>query len=224
MRSALWFRAPNDARRAFSARRLSLWRLLAALAELASLVLPALAVTMLVSRHWVESGVPDLVRSGVLAGLAAVLAAAGMINRRRRPEEVDARTERIVAMIHVVPSLVLLVLGVLFLQAGTVDGSSAWALSGPVADIVVSVIRWRQNPIPRDGAAARALKEEARLERALSDVSAAQSIELREEIRAAVIVARARGFISEEESIRARQAPLGRLGITMAPVDVPAKG
>lgn len=218
VRQALWFRAPRDVRRAFSARHFSLWKLLGAVAELASVVLPALALMMFVSRHWVVAGQPDLVRSGLLAALAAGLAAVGMIDRRRRPETVDAKTERVVAVIHIVPSLALVVIGVLLLQAGTVDAGSAWALIGPVADIVLSVVRWRWNPPPRDVAADRALKEEARLERALAEVTPAQAAELRDEIRAAVEAARAKGLIGEEDARRALRAPLGRLGLTMAPV------
>ncbi|MFJ2551399.1 hypothetical protein [Microbacterium sp. NPDC087591] len=220
VRMALWFRAPADARRAFAARHFSLGGLLLSLAEIASLLLPALALVTLVSRHWVD-GQPDLVRSGVLAGLAAALSVVGMIARRSRPEGVDARTERLVAVVHIVPSLIVLVLGVMFLTSGAVDGSAAWALAGPVIDIALSVVRWRRNRPAADAAAERASKEDVRLDRALATIAPERSVALRAELHEALKLASARGLVGPEETSRAERAPFGRLGVTMAPARPP---
>lgn len=218
--TALWFRAPNEARRAFAARHFSLGKLLLSLGEIASLLLPALALLTLVSRHWIDSQ-PDLVRSGVLAGLAAALSVVGMIARHSRPEGVDAGTERLVAVVHIVPSLLVLVLGVTFLASGAVDGSAAWALAGPVMDITLSVVRWRRNRPAADAANDRASKEDVRLDRALATIPPERSVALRAELRDALMLASACGLIGAEETSRAEQAPFGRLGVTMAPARPP---
>lgn len=220
VRMALWFRAPDEVRRAFAARHFSLGKLLLSLAEIASLLLPALALVTLVSRHWVD-GQPDLVRSGVLAGLAAALSAVGMIARHSRPEGVDAGTERLVAVVHIVPSLIVLVLGAMFLASGAVDGGAAWALAGPVMDIALSVVRWRRNRPAADSAADRASKEDVRLDRALAAIAPERTVALRAELHEALTLASARGLVDAEATSRAERAPFGRLGVTMAPARPP---
>lgn len=218
VRMALWFRAPKDARRAFAARHFSLGKLLLSLAEIVSLVLPALALVTLVSRHWVDDQ-PDLVRSGVLAGLAAALSVVGMIARHSRPEGVDARTERLVAVVHIVPSLTVLILGARFLASGVVDGSTVWALLGPVMDIALSVVRWMRNRPAADTAADRASKEDVRLDRALAAIAPERSVALRAELHEALRLVSERGLVGSEEISRAERAPFGRLAVTMAATD-----
>lgn len=214
VRMALWFRAPDEVRRAFAVRHFSLGKLLLSMAEIASLVLPALALVTLVSRHWVDDQ-PDLVRSGVLAGLAAVLSVVGMAARRSRPEGVDARTERLVAVVHIVPSLIVLILGAVFLGSGAVDGSAAAALVGPLADIALSVVRWVRNRPAPNQITERATKEDMRLDRALADIRPERALDLRAELHEALALATARGLIGPGEAARAERAPFGRLAVTM---------
>lgn len=212
VRTALSIRAPRHLRKFFLVGRSSPFQPLLALMQIASVTLPAIALVMLVSRH---SDSVDILRSGILAGIAALLGVVSLVHYRRHPELTDVRTARLLGRLHLFPSLLTLIIATVLLVRGDADASSAWVLVLVVADIVVGLLHLLFHPRPVDPNAARARQLEEQLEAAIAGIDPKRQIEIRTDLAEAIKVLRTEGLIDSDSFERARAAPLGRLAATM---------
>lgn len=92
---------------------------LLAIAQIASIVLPAVAAFGSVRAVVIEGEQLDLALVGAAMGVAALIAFSGILSQRRRPESVHPRTARLLGVIHLVSALAVLVMaGMAVTQSG----------------------------------------------------------------------------------------------------------
>lgn len=187
------------------------------LTNIASFTLPTVAAFLLFSWYLGGSAQGPLVLAGVLAGIAAIIAGVGLITEVRRQLGTDPKIGRMLAWWHIVPALVGLVILVVAGRDGS-DGVLIGAI-GLLADLVVGGLHF----IVYRGAAQtnsqRWARQLDRLKAALDATPLDVRSRIYSDVQAALALLREREFISRTEWEQAREAPIGLLGLEMAPRD-----
>lgn len=217
VRSALSTMSPAAARRYFAKGRIDPLRPFIALMHLAGPVLPAVALVVLASRHLPRPDGARFLPAVILIAIAVLLGTISLIGNVRHRDEVEPRTAVMIGWAHLVPSLILLVFVVRALATGRSADAQPWMVVVFALDAIVGVLYLVLTPRPKDRAAARVDRARALWRNAMATLSAADQEKVRTELGEAIDVLIDRGLIDQETADRAREAPLGLLGVTLDP-------
>lgn len=217
IRSALSTMSPTAARRYFAKGRVDPLQPIIALLYLVGPVLPAVALVVLASRHVPRQDGVSFLPATILVAIAVLLGTMNLIGNVRHRDEVEPRTARMIGWVHLVPSLILLVFVVQALATGRSADARPWMAAVFALDVIVGVLYLVLTPRPKDRAAARIERARARWRRAMATLSAADQQTVRAELGESIDVLIERGLIDQATADQAREAPLGLLGITLAP-------
>ncbi|MDE0547482.1 hypothetical protein [Microbacterium sp. C7(2022)] len=186
------------------------------LTNIASFTLPTVAAFLLFS--WSLGGseqAAPLVLAGVLAGIAAIIAGIGLITEVRRQLGTDPKIGRMLALWHIVPALV----GLMILVAAGWDGSEGGLIgtAGLLADLVVGGLHFTVYRGVAQTNSQRWARQLDRLKAALDATPLDVRARIYSDVQAALALLAEREFISRAEWEQAREAPIGLLGLEMAP-------
>jgi hypothetical protein len=213
IRSVLSTMSPVSARKFFARGRVRPLQPVVALMQLAGPVLPAVALVLLASSHLPR---PDGVRflpAVIVVAIAVVLV---ILNVRDR-EEVEPGPAFLIGWCHLVPSAILLIFSMQAIATGRSADAAPWMAVVFALDVIVGVLYLVLTPRPKDPVAARAERARARWRNAMASLTPTQESELRDELAETLDLLAERGLIDAATAHRARQAPLGLLGATLAP-------
>ncbi|KAA9089042.1 hypothetical protein [Microbacterium radiodurans] len=206
--------APREAWRDLVPSRPAFVQPLLAIAQIASIVLPAVAAFGSVRAVLIEGDQLDLGVAGTAMGVAAVIALSGILSQRRRPESAHPRTARMLGIIHLVSALAVLVMAAMAFADDRVTG--VWGIAGVLADLAIGVffvVRYRR--VPEDENRDNVERAARGLKRRIDRLSPGDAAAILVEIGAAVDTLAERGLIDAAAATRARRAPLGLLAVTM---------
>lgn len=202
---------PQEARR--TETRVTLGSFLKSLAILLSIALPTLAAGMMI--QWATRGQSPwdmpLGYAGPILAFAFVVSLFGAFESLRRRRASAWGSLIVIAIVNIVPAAIVLIIG-LTAAAPYLEGTGYW-LAVAAAHIALHVFLLARGPIPRGGPR----NEVENVDQALTEVPESRREEARAERDAAIRELVARGSISADEAERASAAPLGKLGMTMAP-------
>ncbi|WP_423494611.1 hypothetical protein IM711_03490 [Microbacterium esteraromaticum] len=153
----------------------------------------------------------------ILIAIAVLLGTISLIGNVRHRDEVEPRTAIMIGWAHLVPSLILLVFVVQALATGRSADVQPWMVVVFALDAIVGVLYLVLTPRPKDRAAARVERARALWRNAMATLVAADEKKVRAELAGAIDVLLERDLIDRETADRAREAPLGLLGVTLAP-------
>ncbi|KZE91617.1 hypothetical protein [Microbacterium sp. TNHR37B] len=180
-----------------------------------ALTLPVLGMLALFGWVFRPDRTASVLMVGIMALIAALLVTPGLVSNLRRRELVDASSARLLGWLHLIPSTIAFLIGTAAFAAGKADVPLALLLiAGDVATGVVHLVMFRR---PGDVNAARWTRNMARLKTAMEAVPAAERERVSADLRAAFDELEKRAVVSPDQIERARDRPLGMLGMGMAP-------
>jgi hypothetical protein len=207
--------APAEAWRDLSKGVAKGWGCLLTIANIASFTLPLVAAIIVLAWPLGRGDVAQVGLGGALAGLAAVIAGVGFITDRRDTVGVDPKVGRLLGALHLVPSTVGAVVAVTaVLQDAAIGGIG---VIGFLADVAVGALSFWLYRTPADSGTARWERNIRRLQGALDAMPPGERARAYSDIQHALEVLGTRGILPDETLVRAMEAPLGMLGMTMAP-------
>lgn len=187
---------------------------LLALAQIASLVIPAVAAFASLRAVLVEADRLDLAVAGTAMGVAALIALFGVLSQRGRPESVHPRTVRTIGIIHLLSALAVTVVAVPAFLDDRLFG--AWGIAGVLIDLALGAfLTIRHRRMPADENRDIVERAGAGLGRRIDALPPAAAAATLTAIGEAVDILASRGLTSTADAARARRTPLGLLGVTM---------
>lgn len=184
---------------------------------IASFVTPLFGALLMVAAVIDDDGFDwALAAAGWLTLVSVAVTVYGEWQERRHPRALTTGTVLIIAGLHLLPGVVTLGIGLL-VALPSVEGASRWWLLVVVADVAIHIamlVRGRtrrggpQHPIDN-------------VQRAVAELPADVAATVIAERRAAIDLLVERALIDVETAERAKAAPLGLLGPTMAPALLP---
>lgn len=217
LRRAMAYFAPAAAWRDLSKGVASGWGCLLTIANIASFTLPLVAAIIVLAWPFGRADVAQVGLGGALAAVAALIAGIGFVVDRRDTVGVDPKVGRMLGALHVVPSAVGAVVAVTaVLQDAAVGGIG---VVGFVADVVVGALHFWLYRTPADSGTARWERNIRRLQDALAATPPDERARVSSDLQHALEVLGTRGVLPDDTLILAMDAPLGMLGMTMAPRD-----
>lgn len=217
LRRALAFFAPADAWRDLAKDTAAGWGCLLTLSHIASFTLPAVAAVGTLGWIFGRSGDVPLGLLGILAAIAAVIGAIGLRTDRREPGGTDPKVGRLLGVLHLVPALVGLLVGLSALAQGAATG--AIGLVGFVLDAVVGALHFVVHRGAADTGTERWRRNLQRLEAASDALPPAERARVYSDLQQAFDVLETRGIVPGDVLTRARDVRIGLLGMTLAPRD-----
>jgi hypothetical protein len=214
LRRAMAYFAPAEAWRDLSKGVARGSGCLLTILNIASFTLPLLAA--LVVFAWViRGGEAQVGLGGALAAIAALIAGIGFATDRRDTVGVDPRVGRLLGVLHLAPSLIgTVVATAAVLQDAAIGGIG---VVGFIADAIVGALHFVFYRSPADSGTARWERNFRRLQEALDAMVPDERARVYSDLQHALEVLGVRGLVPDGTLIRARDVPVGLLGITMAP-------
>ncbi|WP_146752066.1 hypothetical protein [Microbacterium sp. SMR1] len=211
--------APREAWSSLVPDRPAFVQPLLAFAQIASLVIPAVAAFASLRAVLIEGDQLDLAVAGTAMGVAALIALFGVLSQRGRPESVHPRTMRTIGIGHLISALAVAVVAVQALLDDRLLG--AWGIAGVLVDLALGAfLTIRHRRMPTDENRDNIERAGAGLNRRIDALPPAAAAATLTTIGEAVDILASRGLISATDAARARRAPLGLLAATMT--DAPA--
>lgn len=206
------------------AGRPKLGGVLQVLCYLFSLTAPAVAALAMFRWSISERGTMPLVLAGVLTLLSLLVTLSSEISIARRPRAISMYVVRRIALVHIVPSIVVIGVVVRELVQGSYDpmyDPSLWWLAPSVIDAAVHVWQILRGPSRPGGP--RNLVEN--LLRSVSEIDPSVRARIRQQRDDAIRRLQTQSKIDAATAQRALSTELGTLALTMAPeVRSPAAG
>ncbi|GAA2987851.1 hypothetical protein JOD63_002081 [Microbacterium terrae] len=215
VRRALAFFAPSEAWKDLAKNVAPAWGCLLTLSHIASFTLPVVALLFLLPWAFGSVSQASVGVSGILAGIAAIIAGNGIVTEFRESLGTDPRIHRMLGALHLIPSAIGSVLAASAIAQGVADG--AWGIAGFVADVVVGVLHFVLFRGAAHTGTDRWKRNIAQLERAVDGMPPAERARIYADVQGALVVLSERGLVSASDVARAQEVRLGLLGITMAP-------
>ncbi|WP_065569762.1 hypothetical protein [Microbacterium oleivorans] len=193
------------------------WGCLLTLSHIASFILPVVACLLVVPWIFDRDGAAPLATAGILAAVAALLGGNGLVTEIRESLGTDPGIHRLLGILHLLPSAVATAVGTLAIAEGAATG--AFGLAGLIADVIVGLLHFALFRGPAHSGTDRWRRNLERLQRAVDGMPPSERARVYADLQAALEVLAERGLISDAEWVRAREARIGLLGISMAPRD-----
>lgn len=185
------------------------------LAYLASLVAPTLGAVVVVG--WAQEGARDadaLEIAGVLLLVSVLVTLYSEVRGRLQPRAVAIGAVRRVALAHVVPDVVALVVAGVVVASGTAEIVPGLLWLAPfVVDLGLHVMTWLRGAT-RPGGPQDPIEN---VDRAVAELAPDEREAIARDLRAAIERLRAAGRIDDELAARASACAPGRLALTVAP-------
>ncbi|WP_344782328.1 hypothetical protein [Microbacterium kribbense] len=221
LRVALAHFAPASAWKGLSRNVPTALGCLLTIANIASFTLPVIAAFLMIG--WlVGTPADDPLRpvapvgiAGILAAIAAVIAGIGLIDEARSPDRASAGIGRLLGALHLVPSAAAALIAVIAIAQQSAGG--VLGILGLVLDLAVGILHFVVYRGPATDQTRRWHRNLARLESARDAVPEPERARILADIRGAVDALVGRDLVSDEDGLRALAAPVGMLGMTMAP-------
>lgn len=180
-----------------------------------ALTLPILGMLAMFGWLFRPDRTASVLMVGIMALIASLLVIPGLVSDLRRRELVDASSVRLLGWLHLIPSSIALLIGTAAFAAGKADAPLALLLIA--VDVAAGVIHLVMFRLPEDVNVARWTRNMTRLKTALEGVPASERERVSADLRAAFDELAKRAVVSPDEIERARDRPLGMLGMGMAP-------
>ncbi|MBN8205073.1 hypothetical protein JF550_03765 [Microbacterium esteraromaticum] len=187
---------------------------LRSLSYLYAIVGPLVGAAMMIRWAWTSGDNFDLplATAGILTALALIVGVYGQVQEHRHPRAVTAGSLRTLALLHIIPAAVSLLL------AATAGRSQ---LTGPdvlwivviAADALLHVVLLVRGPVRPGGPQ----NEVDNIRQGLTETPQHVLDEIQDRRRSAIELLRSRDLIDAGGAARANAAPMGELGLTMAP-------
>ncbi|WP_194397668.1 hypothetical protein [Microbacterium atlanticum] len=214
-RRALAFFAPPAAWKDLAKNTAPAWGCLLTLSHIASFTLPIVALLVLLPWLFDRDGSALVGLAGVLAGIAALLGGNGIATEIRESLGTEPGIQRLLGLLHLAPSGIGTLVAALAIAQGAADGPLG--IVGLVADVVVGALHLVLFRGPAHTGTDRWRRNITTLEKAVEQMPPDERARIYADLQGALAVLAQRDLIGERDLVRARDARIGLLGITMAP-------
>ncbi|MEI3849552.1 MULTISPECIES: hypothetical protein [unclassified Microbacterium] len=214
-RRALAFFAPPAAWKDLAKNVAPAWGCLLTLSHIASFTLPVVALLMLLPWLFDRTETALVGWAGMLAGIAALLGANGILTEMRESLGTEPGIHRLLGALHLVPSAIATAVAALAIAQGAADAPIG--IVGLAADVAVGVLHLVLFRGPAHTGTDRWRRSLTALEKAVEGMPPDERARIYADVQGALAVLAERGLITEPELVRARDVRIGLLGITMAP-------
>ena len=219
IRSLIGSMAPASERTHFVRGRTPWWAPLIALIQLATMVLPPVAVVLLVSRHVQRPDGPRFLPAAIVATVALVIGIFGLVNLVRNRHRTATRPMRMTGWCHAIAGALLTFFAIRALLTHASPDVAGWMVIVFGLEVLIGILFLALMPKPKNALEAQIKLLEAQRVHALAMLTEQEQRDVRTELSDAVGILHERQLIDAHTARSARAAPLGRLADLMTHAD-----